>query len=290
VLLGVANPATLAALLEPVRANSLRAIVESDGEHALRRALAERPSMVILEHHLPGIDGPGVCRAIRRGGGGGAKDLPIIIVTEREDNVTAGGAEGVDDWLVMPFSAAYARARIRAWQMRSACRWVPPPVPGDEQQRLTALRQLGILDTPPEERFDRLTRLAAALFDVPIVLVSLVDFNRQWFKSSHGIGVRETTRETSFCAHAVASRAMLVVPDALLDDRFADNPLVVDGPRIRFYAGQPLILPSGSCVGTLCLVDTRPRQLDENAIRLLVDLGLLVGRELLLPAEAASSG
>ncbi|HSQ11233.1 MAG TPA: GAF domain-containing protein, partial [Burkholderiaceae bacterium] len=139
-----------------------------------------------------------------------------------------------------------------------------------------------VLDTPPEERFDRLTRLAAAIFDVPTALVSLVDRDRQWFKSAHGSEARETPREISFCAHAVASKAPMVVPDALADPRFAENPMVKGAPRVRFYAGQPLILPDGNCVGTVCLVDTRPRDLDQRAMGLLRDIAELVRRELLL--------
>jgi GAF domain-containing protein len=132
----------------------------------------------------------------------------------------------------------------------------------------------------PEERFDRLTRLARALFDVPIVLVSLVDRDRQWFKSCLGLGVCEAPRETSFCAHVVISRELMIVPDTLFDPRFAENPVVTGEPRVRFYAGYPLFSPDESCVGTLCLVDTRPRQLDEDKICLFRDLGALVQEEL----------
>ena len=201
---------------------------------------------------------------------------------------------GVNDWLVKPFSTSYARTRVRALLLGKACRWRQPPVPRDEERRLAALRELHVLDTEPETRFDRLTRLAAAAFDVPIALVSLVDRDRQWFKSAHGIDVRESSRETSFCAHAIVGHVPLVVPDALLDERFADNPLVAGGLRVRFYAGQPLILPDGSCVGTLCLIDVRPREIAQRDLDLLGDLGHLVRRELLLlsepPAPAGATG
>ena len=138
-----------------------------------------------------------------------------------------------------------------------------------------------ILDTEPEERFDRITRLAAALFDVPVALVSLVDENRQWFKSCHGLSVRETSRDISFCAHVVHSREPMIVPDTFQDTRFADNPLVIDGPRIRFYAGYPLILDDGSCIGSLCLIDTRPRSLEGADLDRWRDLANLAVRELL---------
>ena len=212
--------------------------------------------------------------------------VPIVIVTDRDEAATA---EGVNDWLIKPFSTPYARTRVRALLLGRACRWQPPPVPKDEERRVAALRELHVLDTAPETRFDRLTRLAAAVFDVPIVLVSLIDSDRQWFKSTYGVEACESPRETSFCAYAVAARAPLVVQDALLDERFADNPMVTGGPRVRFYAGQPLVLPDGSCVGTLCLIDVRPRALDQKDLDLLGDIAQLVRRELLLMPATSSS-
>ncbi|MBB3331096.1 signal transduction histidine kinase [Halomonas campaniensis] len=137
--------------------------------------------------------------------------------------------------------------------MRTAAR------PGGELHRLNALYEFQILDTPSDPGFDRLTALASDLFDVPIALISLVDEHRQWFKSHHGLGPRETSRDISFCAHAVANDRTLVVEDALQDHRFCDNPLVTAPPHIRFYAGQ-LLRPDGRhALGTLCLLDPRPR-------------------------------
>ncbi|MFP5487048.1 MAG: GAF domain-containing protein, partial [Acidimicrobiia bacterium] len=114
---------------------------------------------------------------------------------------------------------------------------IPAPQLPDEALRLAALQGLAILDTPPEERFDRLTRLARRLFDVPVALVSLVDADRQWFKSCVGVGITESPRDVSFCGHAIADRSPLVVEDALLDERFADNPFVTGEMGVRFYAG-----------------------------------------------------
>jgi GAF domain-containing protein len=164
--------------------------------------------------------------------------------------------------------------------LRRACRWRPAEAPLDEERRLAALHALGVLDTPPEERFDRLTRLAAALFEVPVALVSLVDRDRQWFKSRHGFDLPETHRDASFCAHALHSEDVTVVPDARLDSRFADSPLVAGAPCARFYAGYPVRDADGACFGTLCLMDTRPRDFDEAKLGLLRDLGSLVRREL----------
>ena len=155
-----------------------------------------------------------------------------------------------------------------------------PTLPMDEEMRLVTLQGLNILDTPDEERFDRLTRIAQRVFDVPIALVSLLDRNRQWFKSRQGLGAMETPRRISFCSHAIHSDEAFVIPDATRDARFADNPLVTGPPHIRFYAGQPLKANNGSRVGTLCVIDTKPRQLSQVDLDLLRDLAALIEIEL----------
>ena len=132
----------------------------------------------------------------------------------------------------------------------------------------------------PEDRFDRITRMAAEAFNVPIVLISLVDRDRQWFKSRLGLDARETPRDRAFCAHTILDKQVMVIPDSLLDPRFADNPLVTGKPRVRFYAGYPLTLPDGTSPGTLCLIDTRPRELNAGKRELLRELGKLVEQEL----------
>ena len=155
---------------------------------------------------------------------------------------------------------------------------------------MAALRRLGILDTAPEERFDRHTRSASALFKVPIALVSLVDADRQWFKSCFGTDVCESSRETSFCAHAITSNTdLLVVPDALQDERFRDNPMVSDGPRIRFYAGSVLHSPEGKKIGTVCILDVRPRNLSNEERGLLKDVALAVEAEICGRAAATAA-
>ena len=141
---------------------------------------------------------------------------------------------------------------------------IKPPVPANEEARLAALHALEILDTPAEERFDRITRLAQTLLDVPIAYVALIDANRQWFKSCQGLGGAETSRDVSFCGWAIMQDEMLVIPDAYEDKRFADNPLVTGEPFIRFYCGQSLKSAEGLNVGTLCLVDRKPRALTQR--------------------------
>ncbi|KFE69886.1 ATP-binding protein [Hyalangium minutum] len=159
-----------------------------------------------------------------------------------------------------------------------------PSIPADEAQRLKALWDLCVLDTPPEERFDRIVRMAVRLFQVPIALVSLVDKDRQWFKARYGIAELSGPRNTSFCGHAILHSEMLVVPDATLDPRFLDNPNVLDAPHVRFYAGQPLRAPNGRLVGTLCVVDYKTREFSEEDRRALRDLSAWTELELSMKA------
>ena len=154
-----------------------------------------------------------------------------------------------------------------------------PDIPPDEDARLAELRSLNVLDTIAEERFDRLTRMARRLFGVDVALVSLVDENRQWFKSCAGMELSETPRDISFCGHAILGDGAFVIPDALQDERFADNPLVAGPPHVRFYAGCPLRGPGGRKLGTLCIIDSKPRAFSDEDVEMLVDLALMVERE-----------
>lgn len=156
-----------------------------------------------------------------------------------------------------------------------------PATPANEKQRLQALRNLKLLDTPPEERFDRVTRLARQVFRTPIALVSLVDADRQWFKSRQGLDATETPRNISFCGHAILDDKILVVNDAAEDQRFCDNPLVCGDPNIRFYAGYPISAPDGSRIGTLCIIDRKPRDVSNEQLQLLRELGRMVEEELI---------
>lgn len=164
-------------------------------------------------------------------------------------------------------------------------------VPPNEAERIAAIVNYGILDTGYEETFDRVTRIAANVFEVPIALVSIVDGTRQWFKSAVGLAARETPREISFCTHAILGSDVFVVPDACLDQRFVDNPLVTGSPNVRFYAGAPLINPLGYALGTMCVIDRQPRpNMDHRQQQILADLAgivvdLLEGRRLRLRAE-----
>ncbi|MCG6153804.1 hybrid sensor histidine kinase/response regulator [Leptospira bandrabouensis] len=147
------------------------------------------------------------------------------------------------------------------------------PLPKNETARLSALKGLEILDTPEEEMFDEITKLASMICNVPISLVSLIDETRQWFKSHHGLDTRETPRSLAFCSHAILGDELFVVPNAKLDPRFKNNPLVNEAPNVIFYAGIPLALDDHIKLGTLCVIDNKPRELNENQIQMLRLLG-----------------
>ena len=151
-----------------------------------------------------------------------------------------------------------------------------PPIPEQENLRLATLRNLDVLDSPAEECYDRLTRIAKKLFDVPIVVVSLVDSKRQWFKSKIGVDAEELPRRTSFCGHAILQKHAFVVNDTRNDPRFVDNPLVTGQPFIRFYAAQPLQATNGMMIGTLCIIDDKPREFEAEDVYLLKDLAVQV--------------
>jgi diguanylate cyclase (GGDEF)-like protein len=160
---------------------------------------------------------------------------------------------------------------------------IKPEIPENEAERLHALRTLQILDTSHEERFDRVTRMAKRMFGVSISLVSLVDKDRQWFKSKQGFETTETTetpRDISFCGHAINQDGLFIIPNASKDERFFDNPLVTAAPKIRFYAGYPLKIREGLNIGTLCLIDEEPREMDEEDQQLFRDLGAIIEQEI----------
>ncbi|MBL1377370.1 EAL domain-containing protein [Zobellella iuensis] len=197
-----------------------------------------------------------------------------------EDQDTLGylreqGCDLAQGYLIArPMAEAELLAWIRDYQTRR------------EAGRLQSLHDIQLLDTPPEERFDRLTRLARRLFDMPVVLVSLVDEKRQWFKSRQGLEVEQTPREISFCTHAIEQNGVYVVGDTLADPAYSGNPLVTGEPGIRFYAGCPLRAPDGNKLGTLCLIDKVPRLFGEKDVALLADLAYLVERELVADRAA----
>jgi len=154
------------------------------------------------------------------------------------------------------------------------------PIPTDESERLAELRALAILDTPREARFDRITDLVADIFQVPMVFLTIVDGDRQWFKSTYGTNVETTPRAVGFCAHAMLEPRGMVVSDATKDGRFADNPFVTGDFHLRFYAGAPIHTPTGTAIGALSLVDTQPRNFTAKQLGQLEKFAAIIDSEL----------
>jgi phosphoribosyl 1,2-cyclic phosphodiesterase len=273
------SPAS-ATIAEALAADGVETGTQAGVGAAVGRFLAEAPHIVILDGD---VDGVAACRAIRSLEPKGGEAAILLVGSPPEP--TAGASE----WLASPFSVEYARSRIRAWLLRVESRWRAARRPEKESDRLAALYRLALLDSAPEERFDRLTRLAAGLLEAPVTLVTLVDHDRQWFKSRVGTLLTETPRDVSFCAHAILGGEAMIVPDAREDERFADNPIVLGPPHVRFYAGCPLMLPDGHAMGTLCVIDTRPRRLSETQLGLLRDLADLVEEELVRAGSAGAA-
>jgi phosphoribosyl 1,2-cyclic phosphodiesterase len=265
------------------QAEQLDVEVTPDLRAAFRAVSDTRPGIVLVE----AVDDDGgfdLVTAIRELAAPYGSEVPVIVVGRAAARWRPDAGEtGITEWVVWPASSFFLRTKLRAWLLRRSSRWQNAPLPADEDRRVAALHALGILDTEPEERFDRYTDEISATLDVPVALVSLVDTDRQWFKSHHGVEATETPRDMSICAHAIHGRDVLQITDALADARFADNPLVTGAPHMRFYAGMPLTLSDGTCVGTLCVADTRPRQLDESQLDELRRLGRLVAHELEAP-------
>ena len=282
-----------ARLCDALCANTL--ILTSDVH--LRSVVAEAASaerLVVLEPAaVPAVDPARVLVVADVDDGGAALDAAMsqlsvrahepvgVLAVSRQVGVPVG-APAINDWIVWPASVAHVRTKLRAAILRRACRWMSAPLPPDEPGRLAALRSLELLDTPPDERFDRYTRRACERFVVPLALITLVDRDRQWFKSRVGIEYTESPRDESFCAHAILGPDVMQVPDTTLDPRFADSPAVTGPLRVRFYAGAPLHF-DGHRVGTLCIADRRPRLLDATDLRELWDLATLVAGTLQAP-------
>ena len=275
------EPDNIEAFRGAAAADRLPLLETGNLEGAIDLAKEKSPSVVIFERDLFGADCAKGVEDLREAIPADASQPTVLgLVSESENTLAAPRAEPGVEWIETPLTEQYARTRLRSCLLRTACRWRRAPTPSKEDQRIRALHDLGILDTPPEERFDRFTRLAAALFRVPTALVSLVDCDRQWFKSRYGLDAEETPRDRAFCAHAILDSEIFQVTDARVHPDFADNPLVTGRPYVRFYAGVPLSVNGRDRIGTLCLIDYLPRELDAAQKDLLKDLARMVEKEL----------
>jgi phosphoribosyl 1,2-cyclic phosphodiesterase/CheY-like chemotaxis protein len=243
--------------------------------------LEEHPALVLIEHG-PGVqDGLEYCREVRGMTERDMGDVPIVLVADAAppEELAKGYLTGVTDWLLRPFSSAHVRTKAHAWVLRTRLRWSPADVPNNEPARLAALEQLGVLSAGREERFDRIARIAARVLDVPVSAVNLIDRDQQVCKGINREGPNILPRDISLCAHAILGEDVMVIPDARQDERFGDN-LLFTQYHYRFYAGIPLRTSAGHAVGTLCLFDSRPRQLGAAERQTLEDLASIAEREL----------
>jgi phosphoribosyl 1,2-cyclic phosphodiesterase/CheY-like chemotaxis protein len=249
-----------------------------EGKSLVESCRKEFPSLVLIDENFSDIKS--IANDISILKDEQSEKVPIILLCSSRPNIDDINKLLFSDHLVKNMSESFVRSRILCWIMGRSCKWKIASIPPDENERIEFLRKNNILDSEHEERFDLLTRMAATTFNVPIALITLIDSERQWFKSVYGAKATETPREVSFCAHAVFSREPLIINDTLLDERFADNPYVKGSIRIRFYAGIPLILPNRVCIGTLCIMDTKPRFFTNQDVQLLKKMAHNVLQEL----------
>jgi ribonuclease BN (tRNA processing enzyme)/DNA-binding response OmpR family regulator len=274
----VHHPDVAGLLREAARAEGIDVRDANDGPAAIELLRMTRSAVVVVEDEPDGA-ALALAEAVLELNRSTRNEVAVVGVVGSH-TVRTDLDSLITDWLVWPSSVGHVRTKLRAWLLRRACLWQNAPLPDDEERRLRSLHELGVLDTGPELRFDRLTREASSALDVPVALVSLVDQDRQWFKSKVGLDLDETPREIALCAHAILGDDVLHVPDTLLDTRFADNPVVQGEPRVRFYAGAPLTLSDGTKAGTLCVIDFRPRLLDADQLAELRRLADLVTEQL----------
>ena len=258
--------------------------IANDGAAALGILAQDPPDALVVGLRLPILDGRQVVHAARTVVG--LVDIPIIVIAPAgsEQETSDLLSQGVDDVLHEPIDPGKFRSRVTA-VMRARGLWAEteevmrPLIPQDEAERLIEFRLSAAVDSDPEERFDKIARMAQRVFNVPFAGISFVEGERQWFKSKVGLPIPDSARDLSFCGHAITSEQVLVVEDAALDPRFAQNPIVLEDPHIRFYAGQPVKGPGGHNVGTLCIMDKAPREFSEEDLDSLRDLGEMVEKE-----------
>jgi phosphoribosyl 1,2-cyclic phosphodiesterase/DNA-binding response OmpR family regulator len=288
VLIHGAGPQDRTLLMGAAHADGVHNVADVTAEQLRQAVTSGQASLIFLGD--AGGDPLALCASLRELESDEAQKTPIVVVTNTAGvDAARGETAGVTDWLTRPYSEQYARSRLHAWLLRSMLRWRKAGMPQDEERRQAAVDRLGLLDTEAEERFDRHARIAATALEAPVALVTLVDHQRQWYKSHYGFDFSESSRDIGFCAHTILDNEPMIVPDALLDDRFAENPAVVGDPHVRFYAGIPLHASDGSRVGAFCIVDHKPRNLTASQVRMLKDIARMVEEELEAPPVRKSA-
>jgi type IV pilus assembly protein PilB len=258
--------------------------IANDGAAALGILAQDPPDALVVGLRLPILDGRQVVHAARTVVG--LVDMPIIVLAPAgsENETNDLHSQGVDDVLYEPIEPGKFRSRVTA-VMRTRGLWAEteevmrPLIPQDEAERLVEFRLSAAVDAEPEERFDKISKMAQRVFDVPFAGISFVEGDRQWFKSKQGLPIGDSARDLSFCGHAITTDEVFVIEDAVLDPRFAQNPIVLEDPHVRFYAGQPVKGPGGHNIGTLCIMDNLPREFSAEDRENLRDLGEMVEKE-----------
>lgn len=282
VVVGLRDNALIDAISSALVPEGFAIDVVDDDHQAVALAERDAPALFILARRSLGYDGIAATVRIRHHPDEQVSAIPVVIVAGAEDHAESelAFAAGVTDWLTRPCSPAFIQSRLRSWLRRMRVGWLKPPMPPNEDERLAEVRSLGLLNTPREERFDRLARLTVRALGTSLCYISLMEAEHQWFKSCVGQQLQVYPRDLSLCAYTILGDNVLVVPDAAEDSRFGDNPAFHNELNLRFHAGVPLRGPRGHNVGALCVYDPRPRQFQPEEETALRDLAALIEREL----------
>ncbi len=279
VLLNFGSPEEIKTVTDILKTDSIKMIIAKNTEDVMQAIASQPVSLLVADMDLGLFQLDNVVSEIRKRVDTGGSALPVIAISSEERGEEVRPEE-LQDWIIKPFSIEYLRTRIRAALLQQAGKWVRAPLLKGEEARLSEIQRFGLMTRKNEERYDRITRLVSSYFDLPISLITVVDLETQFFKSKIGTPIDQTSRDQSFCAHAIMKREIMVVPDTLQDDRFAENPMVLGEPQIRFYAGVPISMPSGHHIGTLCILDTKPRDLTNKQLDDLKEFAAMVEAEL----------
>lgn len=290
VLLAIADDELSTTLHQAVSGDRLLITHHTNEDQAYEHAANESPTLILVDEKAGGLR---LIKRLRQELDGEAKNIPII-ATGKHCTAEEAFQAGATDSLIPPFSRQYARTKLRAWLMRARARWTSAPLSANERDRVNALNRLGVVALGAEERFDRIIRLTARAFDVPLALLSFIDSEKQYLKSrispSDTTGPNEVPRDVSLCAHTLSGQTSLVVEDATVNEMFSDHPYFQPDPPwisgidshmpYRFYAGVSIRSPEGHRIGALCIMDKKPRTMREPEMNMLGDLALLIEDEL----------